>query len=410
VTDDNVIPLPARGWAERCLLDKNKKLLPIAANALEALRGDPSMRDGFAYNEMLCMPVLRHEIGRVFDLCDRPMLDHDITSLQILLQRNGLHRIGWQTVGQVADYFSRENSFHPVRDHFESLVWDGQPRLNCWPQLYLGVPPSPYSIAIGRMFLISMVARILEPGCKADHMIVLEGAQGSGKSTAINILAGGDEFFSDALPVDLAHKDASSHLRGKLLVEIAEMHSLDRTTSALLKSYLTRRHERYRPSYARYDVIEPRQCTFAGTTNEDFYLRDTTGGRRFWPMRTGDIDLDGLAANRDQLIAEAVDEYRRGAQWWPPRDFEREHMHAEQEKRLEPDAWREPIVDYIERQGVSEISVAALALHALGLSFKSTDRKELGRIAGIMRGLKWELKHTKRGNVWRRPGYAGEAE
>ena len=391
---DNIIQLAALNaarpdWLDDCLMSSTGRPLPVLTNVMLALQSDPVVSGCIARDEMFCGPVLLRPIpGSVITAeLPRPVTDDDVAALQIWLQRAGLHRLSKDVIHQAVDLRARECAFHPVRDYLDALIWDEQPRLQCWLTNYLGVEATPYTQGIGSKFLISMVARILQPGCKADYMIVLEGPQGELKSSACAVLAG--EWFSDNLPDITGGKDASQHLRGKWLIEVAEMHAYGKAEASLLKSFITRTTERYRPSYGRKEIVEPRQCVFVGTTNKDAYLRDETGGRRFWPVEIGTIDLDRLIEDRDQLFAEAVERCRRGEQWWPDKDFEHQYIQPEQEARYEGDAWEEPIAKYLE--GVAQTTVLQVAKAALELdNIERLGTAEQRRIAAVMTTLGWK--------------------
>jgi predicted P-loop ATPase len=143
------------------------------------------------------------------------------------------------------------------------------------------------------------------------------------------------------------------------------MHAMGKAESSLLKSFISWQTERYRPSYGRREVIEPRRCIFVGTTNKDSYLRDETGGRRYWPIKAGRISLDALAHDRDQLFAEAVAAFQTGEHWWPDKSFEREHMIPQQEARYEGDAWEEMIKHYLDLQLQPRVTIGQIAKEPL---------------------------------------------
>lgn len=354
---------PAEGrpdWLGRCQRSAGGEPRPNLANVMLALREDPALADLFAYDEMLRAPLLTKAVPGQPETPPpggRPVTDTDVAALQEWLQLRGLERLAKDGVHQATDLRARERAFHPVRDHLDGLAWDRTPRLSRWLAYYLGAEHTPYTAGIGAMFLVAMVARVYEPGCEADYMPVLEGEQGAKKSTACAILGG--RWFSDSLPDVRAGKDVSQHLNGKWLIEVAELSALDKAEAAALKAFITRPVERYRPSFGRKEVIEPRQCVFVGTTNKAAYLRDETGGRRFRPVRVGRIDTDALAHDRDQLLAEAVHLYRQGARWWPDREFEAEHVRPEQDARYEADAWEDAVGDYLAgRDRVTVLEVA----------------------------------------------------
>jgi predicted P-loop ATPase len=393
----DAIPLnERRSWLNQCILGGDGKPLPNLANAIRGLRA--AMPDMFGYDEMLCAPMLMPGLADDEDFSPRPLTDVDVGVVQERLQYLGLARLGKDTTHQAVDMLAYECRFHPVRHYLDSVRWDCTSRLENLFPTYFGTEPSTYTRKISEMFLVSMVARIFEPGCKADHMVVPEGPQGTLKSTACEVLGG--PWFSDNLPdISAAGKDVSQHLRGKWLIEVAEMHAMSRAEAALLKSFISRTTERYRPPYGRKEVIEPRQCVFVGTTNKDAYLRDETGGRRFWPVKVRTIDVDALTRDRDQIFAEGVAYYRLNNPWWPDKDFERSYIMPEQAARYEGDAWEENIAEYLTQH--PKVTIGQVAREALGIETPRIGRADQRRIAAVVeqRGWKRGQKDWK-GNRW----------
>ena len=262
-------------WLEQCIKSKST---PVA-NLANVASGVRILAPGLvAYDEMQRQIMLLQGLTHDPAFRPRPLTDDDVYVIREIFQKLGLTRVAKESVFEALAICAKEQSSHPVRNYLESIKWDGSARLSHLLPDYFGAERNAYTCAIGRMFMISMVARIFKPGCKADHMLVLEGPQGILKSTACRTLA--LDWFSDSLPDVTSGKDCSQHLRGKWLIEVSEMHAMNRAESSLLKSFLSRQEERYRPPFARLDVCEPRQCVFIGTTNKSTYLRDETGGRR----------------------------------------------------------------------------------------------------------------------------------
>ena len=361
-------------------------------NVLLALRSDTSLENLFGYDEMLRAAMLMKPAAA-------PVTDIDVGHLQEWLQKRGLEKISKDVTHQAVDLRASELAFHPIRDYLEALKWDGEKRLQGWLHSYLGAEHNDYHAGIGKMFPISMVARIFEPGCKCDYMLVLEGPQGARKSSACAILGG--VWFSDNLPDIRAGKDVAQHINGKWLIEVAELSALDKAEAAALKAFITRPVERYRPSYGRKEVIEPRQCVFIGTTNKTAYLRDETGGRRFWPVKVGRIDTRALARDRDQLFAEAVALYQRREKWWPDQAFEAEHIAPQQNARYESDAWEVAIEDYLKTLKEGKVTVLAVARNGLHIDLPKIGTADQRRIAAALERLGWRHgNRTEAGRWW----------
>lgn len=378
------------GWLANVQRNSDGKPRSNLANVMLALREAPELQGAFAYDEMLRAPLLVTSLPAATSMehLPRPLKDADVTAAQEWLQLAGLTSVSKDTVHQAVDLRASECSFHPVRDYLNGLGWDGVERLGGWLSQYLGAEQDDYTRGIGTLFLVGMVARVFRPGCKMDYMLILEGQQGARKSTACSILGG--HWFSDNLPDIRSGKDVSQHLNGKWLIEVAELNALDKAEANALKAFMSRADERYRPSYGRKEVIEPRQCVFIGTTNKSAYLRDETGGRRFWPVKMGNIDTEALTRDRDQLFAEAVARYRKGDTWWPDAQFEAQHVRREQEARYEEDAWEQPIAAFL---GLKQrVTILQVATDALDMATGKVNRADQNRIAAALQRLGWERR------------------
>jgi hypothetical protein len=231
---------------------------------------------------------------------------------------------------------ARRDAHHPVKRYLDALVWDRQPRVDGWLTQYAGAPDTPYSRAVGRMLLVAAVRRIREPGVKFDEMVVFEGEQGTAKSSALRMLAVKDDWFVDDFPLDGDGKKVIEAIDGKWIVEAPELSGLSKANVEHLKALLSRGVDRARRPYERLGVDVPRQSIIVGTTNESSYLRDTTGNRRFLPVRINRFDLPALARDRDQLWAEAVQLEKAGGSIRLPGDLW-QTAHEEQSARVVED-------------------------------------------------------------------------
>jgi len=281
------------------------------------------------------------------------------------------------------------DAYHSAADWMATLTWDGTPRLAHWLTLYLGADDTEYVSAVGRWWLLSAVARAFQPGCKADHVLILEGPQGTGKSSALRALVG-SEWFADT-PIDIGSKDAYLAMAGRIVVELGELDSLRRADAERAKAFFTSAIDHYRPPYGRETVAIPRSCVFAGTVNHAEYLKDETGNRRYWPIACMAIDLYGLARDRNQIWAEAVAAYQAGQVWYPVTVAEHALCEAQQDARRTRDAWEAVIGEWVTANLIRETTVADILERALQLPKGQWGRADQMRVAAILRDLGFKL-------------------
>jgi predicted P-loop ATPase len=387
------------GWQTRLLRNDHGKLNSGYENAALFLQNEPEWAGVLGYNEFTGGHfVLKQPPAPITAAEGSELEDHFDTEAVRWLERRGL-MVKPDLVRRVVDGVARRNSYHPVRDYLESLPsWDGKPRIGSWLIDYCGVEssdanPNDYAIAIGEKFLISAIARILEPGCKVDHILVLEGEQGIGKSSAARILAG--EWFTDQLG-EMGSKDAAMHVRGVWLVELSELGTLGRSETAREKAFISQQTERFRLPYGHRLVHVPRQCVFIATTNLDTWLKDETGGRRFWPVQCRRIDLNALQGDRDQLWAEALARYRAGVPWWLEDNEVIQKAIEEQRGRYFEDVWQEKVIQYAEEESTlpasasrGSVSVPEI-LQRLGVETAKQDQAGANRVARCLKVAGWK--------------------
>lgn len=353
-------------------------------------------------------------------LFDPPRLSYprqwtDVDSIKALAWLQGTKGVvmeaGLTAVEHALDAVGSANAYHPPRDYFRSLKWDAVQRLPTWISIYLGAPQTEYTSQIGTAWLISAIARVMQPGCQADYMLVLEGSQGAKKSTALRTLFG-DEWFSDSL-LPIGTDEAYKKIQGKLCQEIAELESFRGKSATLIKAFITARIDNFRDSYGRRPKDRPRTVIFAGTTNEREYLIDRTGNRRFWPARCGTIDIEALKRDREQLWAEAVARYDSGEKWWLP---DEKLAREEQRARELREPWFELVAKWVEDPTVPDptlsgrtrlsmadgFTMAQVLSGALNLRPTDMDHPAQTRVGFILQKLGFESRQVRIDGDWSR--------
>lgn len=394
--DEAFAPVDADAPGE-LLLDTTRQGVPrpTHANAIAVL--EHVFGDRLRYDDCSGRVVVAgvHEsVGR-FPCGD--WTDVHTTAFVVLCERMQL-RLSPSVAHAAIVHHAKQHSFNPLREGLVEMAatWDGTSRVDDAMTRYWGAPRGAASNAVARVFLLSLAARGLEPGCKVDTCPMLIGAQGARKSTSLEILAGVEHFADSPLPI--GDKDALENLRGVWLWELGENSSVSTRDRNVVKAFLSARRDRFRASYGRFSETVPRATCFAISTNDERTLTDPTGNRRFMPVIIGTIDVEALRRDREQLLGEAARRVLDGEQHWPTRE-EEAALEPSRENATEEDPWEELIGAWIgerERITTSELFDSIGGALDLGARVTKGDQRRAGAALSRL-GWRRQVSTNERG-------------
>lgn len=340
-------------WTEKLEYKKDGTLLATINNITLILENDPNLITTVGYNEFAHRNELIRDLPWRKKGKDVYWNDTDDAALRHYLE----HVYGINHSSKTMDALAvvtLHHQFNPVKEYLESLKWDGVKRLDSLLIDYFNAEDNAYARAVTRKALVAAVARIFEPGCKFDYILLLVGEQGLGKSYFINKLGG--KWYSDSLTTVMG-KEAYEQLQGVWILELGELSATKKADIEAIKHFVSKQEDIFREAYGRRTKVFARQCIFIGTTNEKESLKDKTGNRRFWPVNVSEGRLDlWHELNVDQIWAEAVDAYHLGEELYLRDSVAKEamkiqEMHTEESDktglvleyldRLLPDTWDE---------------------------------------------------------------------
>jgi Virulence-associated protein E len=333
--------------------------------------------------------VIGHHVGE--------LSDHACHMLRVAIHAQWKFDPGRNHTFDAAVQLCLQNPFNPIVDYLAKLQWDGVARIDTWMCDYLGADDTKFNRAISRLALVAMVRRARLPGCKFDQIIVLEGLEGKLKSTALTVLAGAEENFSDQTILGLNDQQQQERLRGKWVYEIGDLSGIRKAEVESIKAFASRTHDRARPAYGRQLIELARRCVIFGTTNDSTYLKSRTGNRRFWPVKTPIIDIEALRRDREQLLAEAATVEASGCSLTLPTVLWGD-AKAVQDERLEHDPWIDKLASLqgtifqcADGHGDEErISCDEILSQRLNIPAERQTDTITKRLTFVMRDLGWE--------------------
>lgn len=407
-------------WQDWGLASNERGPYPTEANCLLILGNAPNFSgriwlDEFSQRLMIDDEQAKHGC-REFSRTDA------ITALVWMQHELKLPKMGLSAVERAALLIGHRQKRHPVKDWFATLEWDGIERL---PKLLAdgwGAEQSEYTAAVGTNWMVGMVARVFDPGCKADNCVIFEGAQGTRKSSSLRALIGDRWFYECNIDPVRKPVDFSMSTQGRLFMEIPEVDRYMRGDRIRdMVALVSTQEDTYRAPYAPTVMSYPRQCAVGGSTNKAQLYDDPDGSRRWWPFIVREVNMEFILETRKLLWAEAIARFNRGETWWQvPEDAAR----AAQLSRLNRDEWETIIERYITHEPsryrdqhgaiwtlrltpLPQVTPADLLEHAIGIDPGRWSQPDQRRVAAACQALGWRATTArvdgKPTRVWRLP-------
>lgn len=388
------------GWRSKLICTSSGSPVANLANVVTALTDCEIFDAAFSWNSF----SFKVHVNRPFlwrtDADGNDWRDEDDNRLCVWMQQQGIN-VNPKTCSDAVMTAAQNSKFHPIRDYLNGLVWDEIYRLDHWLSNYMGAEKTLFNAHAGASMLISAVARVMDPGCKVDTVVIFEGDQGIGKSTACRILGG--KWYTDNMP-DLSSKDAQQFVREKWIIELSELDAMSKHERGKVKAWATRQDEEFRAQYGRQFEKHPRQCIFVGSVNDDTYLNDETGGRRFYPVKVSGVDKEALARDRDQLWAEARHQYLQGTEWHITDPRVLEEAKEQQFARLVTHPWQEKIMEcFVSHRFKPEyngyLTAEFVLTNFIEKPIKDQTQADKNAVSKALKALSFRKGKAERGNI-----------